>query len=350
MPNSNDTFGEQPKRGFRLPWIKTPEEMEAARAGRQRADEIRRAELARADIDFVELARGGIPVSASERLREIAGTGASDKAIFTSDLAPEEAGLLRREGYRPLGLVTGSAVYGVGQAYASAYNDVEVMELSNAYNEAMRLAVSRLRLELKQIRAHGVVGVRMSLVRHEWAAGTVEVQVVGTAVAGPYPAPDEPWMCDLSAQEWWALHRAGYVPTRLVWGHCHWFVLTTQSDEMVHRMFRNIEMGHWSQALNSARNRALGKVKEQATASKADGVAGVRIERRLDEIRLTGPGENPVYEYEHHNLVISIIGTAIKLRPDAPQYVTATVPVLSLRDGAVNLAPETIASHDLKVE
>jgi uncharacterized protein YbjQ (UPF0145 family) len=350
MSQTHDPFSEQPKRGFRLPWIKTPEEMAADRDRKLNAERVREAEMRRSALDLSELARGGIPTQATERLREIADSGGHEGVLFTSDLAPEEAGLLRSEGYRPLGLVTGSAVYNVGTAYASAYSDCEVQVLSSAYNEATRLAVGRMRLELKHIGAHGVVGVRLSLVRHEWAEGTVEVQVVGTAVVGPFAAPAEPWMCDLSGQEWWALYRAGYIPAGLVWGHCHWFVLTTQDDEMVHRYWRNIEMAHWSQALSSARHRAMANVQRQAKAFGATGVAGVRIERRLDEIRLTGPGENPVYEYEHHNLVMSVIGTAIKIRPRAPTSVVATVPVLSLRDGDLDLAPSTIAARDMKVE
>jgi uncharacterized protein YbjQ (UPF0145 family) len=157
-------------------------------------------------------------------------------------------------------------------------------------------------------------------------------------------------MCDLSGQEWWALYRAGYLPTRLVWGHCTWFVLTTVDDEQVHRYWRNIEMGHWSDALSSARHHAMRHVRDQATQSGAHGIVGVTIARRLDEIRLTGAGENPVYEYEHHNLVMSIIGTAVKVRPRAPQSVVATVPVLSLRDGELDLATSTIAARDVTLE
>ena len=96
---------------------------------------------------------------------------------------------------------------------------VEVDVLSKAYDAATRPgrgadAAGTARL----IGAHGVVGVRLSLVRHEWADKTVEVQAIGTAVEGPGPAPNEPWLSDLSGQEWWALHRAGYVPAALVWG------------------------------------------------------------------------------------------------------------------------------------
>ena len=136
-----------------------------------------------------------------------------------------------------------------------AQGDCEVKVLSDAYNTATDLAVSRLRQELRLIGAHGVVGVRLELIRHEWADKTVEVQVMGTAVAGAGEAmPSDPWLCDLSGQEWYALHRAGYEPATMVWGHCTWFILTTQQDEWIHQSWNNQELTHWSGALGRARH------------------------------------------------------------------------------------------------
>ncbi|MCW3059174.1 MAG: heavy metal-binding protein [Capsulimonas sp.] len=313
---------------------------DAARAAqkqeRERVAELakanREAEIKRQASDLRALAAGGLPIQAIERLKEI-GTNEASEILFTSNLAPEEAGLLRREGFHPRGIVTGSAVYHVGQAYASSQGDCEVSVLSTAYNEACRLAVGRMAQELKMIGGHGVVGVRFSLVRHEWADKTIEVQVMGTAVEGPGRPPEQPFMCDLSGQEWYALRRAGYDPVAFVWGHCTWFLLTTQQDEWVHRSWSNVEMTHWSAGLSKARTRAMAHLNKQASAYGANGVAGVKIERRLDEIRLSGPGEDPAYEREHHNIVISILGTAIRARPGAPRHVTPTLNILSLRDG-----------------
>jgi uncharacterized protein YbjQ (UPF0145 family) len=183
----------------------------------------------RLTVDVERLRRGGIPVQAERRLLELGEAGAGHLA-FTSDLSPDEAGLLRRHGYQPLGLVTGSAVYHVGQAYASIQGDVEVSVLSSAYDEATRLAVSRLEQEARAVKAEGVVGVRYSMLRQEWTQGLIEVQVIGTAVRGPQAGGQAPWLSDLSGQEWWALYRAGYEPAGLVWGHCVWFILTDFSD------------------------------------------------------------------------------------------------------------------------
>ena len=318
---------------------KTPaEEAAAADQKRQReALQVLTAERAassryRQEQDAVRLQQGGIPIGAEERLRELANAKPGSLA-FTSDLSPDEAGLLRRRGYQSLGLVTGSCVYHVGTAYASAYSDCEVAELSGAYNEATRLAVGRMAQEARMVNAHGVVGVRFDMVRHEWGQKQIEVQLVGTAVRGPGAAPKVPWLSDLSGQEWWSLTRAGYEPVALVWGHCTWFILTRMQDEWTAQSWSNQELGHFSQALTQCRNRAERTMHGLAQHAGATGVVGVRFARKLEEIRLTGAGANPAYEREHHNLTLSMVGTAIRESDETAHSVRATVPVLSLRDG-----------------
>jgi len=202
--------------------------------------------------------------------------------------------------------------------------------------------------EVRELGAFGAVGVRYTVVRHEWADRSIEVRIVGTAVSGPGKAPDRPWLSDLSGQEWWALQRAGYDAAGLVYGHCTWFVLTTYADEMIMRSFQNAEFQHQSMGLAHARRNALRHMVQQARAVKAHGVAGVSIAHRLDEVRLTGPGEDPAYEREHHNIVLSIIGTAIRLRSDAPRAVSQTVPILSLRDG--RMVPAIVHAPDVSLE
>ncbi len=302
---------------------------------RQRQQEIERQER---DQDLLE--RGQLPGAAAARLAEI-GSG-QGKLSFTSDLAADEAGLLRRHGLAPLCLVGGSAMYHVGIAYASSWHDTEVAQLSAAYNEATRLAVGRLRQEAVALGAHGVVGVRYALVRHEWADRTVEVTLVGTAVRQEGAAPALPWLSDLSGQEWWALWRAGYEPVALAYGHCTWFVLTTQMDEWNEQSSINQELGHFSDALGQCRTRASMHLKQIARESGASGVVGVHMSRRIDEVRLTGSDDNPAYEREHHNVVLSMIGTAIRPRAGAAPRVPETRLVLSLRAGRLEAA-ETAA-------
>ena len=332
-----------PKHRFHLPWHHEAPEEDAAKevAAREREAlaariaQVRQEAQSRQTADLGLLGRGGIPTMAGQRLANLRRAG-PDGATFTSDLSPDEAALLRRNGYRPLVLVTGSAMYHVGIAYASSYSDCEVPVLSVAYTEATSLAAGRMQQEATLLGAHGVIGVRFEIVRREWSEKSIEVQLVGTAVSGPGDAPRTPWLSDLSGQEWWALHRAGYDPAGLVYGHCAWFVLTTQSDEWGEKSGYNQELSHMSTALSNARSRANDAVREMARGLGAAGVVGVHLTRKLEEIRLSGPGEDPAYEREHHNLTLSIVGTAVRLRPDAPRMVPATGSVLSLLDGRIS--------------
>jgi hypothetical protein len=91
----------------------------------------------------------------------------------------------------------------------------------------------------------------------------------------------------------------------------------------------------------------MASVRKQAGQHGATGVAGMKISKRLDEIRLTG-GEGDVYEREHHNLVISVIGTSIRGIPNVYKKVRATQMVLSLGNG--KLGPVAIGSTDAEIE
>jgi uncharacterized protein YbjQ (UPF0145 family) len=312
---------------------RTPEEQAAREALKQRAAEVHEDEMRRQTADLIELAKGGIPTEAKVRLQELGKSADGEGFTFTSNLAPGEIALLRRNGVKVRGLVTGSSMYHVGVSHASSTNDCEVRELGQAYDRATELALSRMEQELIYLGAHGAVGVRLQLVRHEWSDKTIEVQAIGTAVERPGPAPARPWLCDLSGQEWYALHRAGYEPVALVYGHCSWFILTMYGDELMKTSWQNAEFGHWSDALRQARNIAMDKVRRLTKAAGGTGVTGVHVQRRLDEMRLYGPGTDPAYEREHHNLVISVIGTAVRERAFAEKQVRATQYVLSLRDG-----------------
>ncbi len=327
--------------GWRFGW---PSATDPAR--KQTQKEALEAAQARECEDLKALAKGGIPVQARQRLKELQN---DPNALFTANLDPSEAALLRRAGYRPVATVGGSAMYHVGQAFASL-QDCEVPVLSQAYDEATRLAVNRMKKELAALGAHGVVGVRFEIARREWSEKTIEVMVVGTAVQGPGPAPAEPWLCDLSGHEWWALYRAGYEPCDLVWGHCSWFVFTDYGDEMMLTNYTNGELQHWSHALSRARTIALDRARTMAPPDRAHGLVGVRIERRLDKVRLGDVEGSDAGKREHHNLLVSILGTAVRVRPDAPRAVPATAHVLSLRDGSLSQAQLLEREVDAKFE
>jgi uncharacterized protein YbjQ (UPF0145 family) len=288
----------------------------------------------RADADRKLLAHGEIPALARQRLVALA----KQTDTFTSNLSPDEVALIRRGGYRPLGMVGGSAMYHVGAVRHSSVRDGEVKILSRAYDEATALAARRMQQEAALLGAHGVVGVRFAMRRHPWGEGTVEVTVLGTGVAGPGETPKTLWLSDLSGQEWWALHRAGYVPTGLAFGHCSWFMLTRAADEAMDDTPNNREYTHFSRALKRCRDIGAGKLQEMARVAESSGVVGVHLLRHREEVseeevELTGRKKGEAKRRAHHLLTFSVVGTAVRLRTDAPETVPATRTVLSLRGG-----------------
>ena len=339
-----------------FPWRHATPQEKAAKdaAAQERARlkddlaEVRRVAAVRRDADLQALAAGGIPATAATRLSGIRAAD-PERSVFSSNLSPDEAALLRRNGYRPLGLVTGSAMYNVGAVYPGpfrvpvanqpgagsarnrttlVYRDYELAALSRAYTEAMRLAVTRMQQEATAIGARGVVGVRFKMIHAGWTRRTIEVQLFGTAIAGPGAVTETPWLSDLSGQEWYALHRAGYDPAGLVYGHCAWFIWARQQDRPLSFDRRNQERVYFSDALRQCRNRANGAVHALAKELKAVGVVGMHLTRNVEEFTFSVDGE-------HHLVRLHMIGTAIHLRPDAPKSVGETSMVLSLRDGRI---------------
>jgi hypothetical protein len=101
-------------------------------------------------------------------------------------------------------------------------------------------------------------------------------------------------------------------------------------------------------ALSQCRNRATATAKTMARQLGAIGIVGVHLSRRVEEMRLSGPGLDPTYEREHHSLMLSLIGTGVRLRADAPATIRATGNVLSLRDG--RFVPQVISTREATFE
>ncbi len=201
----------------------------------------------------------------------------------------------------------------------------ELRSMSRAYNHATDLAVGRMAKEARELRAHGVVGVRLSFVRHEWGEDCVEVRVVGTAVLTAGSRTQRPWMSDLSGQEWWMLQRAGFEAVGLVYAHTAWLAVTTAADRQIERNRENKEFRHWSSAWKRSRDIAGVRVQEMAQELDADGVVGVHLSRRVEDIELEGAAE--------HLLTLSVIGTAVRHVPGKDETAAHTRPVVSLRSG-----------------
>src|SRR5205085_125166 len=177
------------------------------------------------------LARGGLPLSAEQRLRELE---AGEDALFASDLSVSEFALMHASGVTPIAQVMGSSIYHVGwQQQGSGWGwqaggvSQELSVLSEAWNEARSRAFGRLEQEARLVGADAVVGVQLQIGRHDWAAGAIEYVAIGTAVRAPGPSVgDRPALTDLSRQDYWKLQRAGYGPPGLVGASPVFYVMT----------------------------------------------------------------------------------------------------------------------------
>ena len=169
-----------------------------------------------AEASLLSLEAGGLPIQAKRRLE---GETAAGHPLFTSDLRANEFLLTRQPGYTPLGQVMGSTIYHRGTDSLTLKNGLDA--LSQAHQQAARLALGRLRQEAALLHAHGVVGVRFTRKCFAWEQEILEYVAIGTAIRlGSEPSTHTPFLCNLSGQDFWTLMQAGYYPVGVVTGFC----------------------------------------------------------------------------------------------------------------------------------
>ncbi|HEY4427727.1 MAG TPA: heavy metal-binding domain-containing protein [Solirubrobacteraceae bacterium] len=258
--------------------------------------------------------RGGIPLNAERRLRELShGAGA-----FTSDLSVGSFALCHQLGLTPLAQVMGSSIYQVGYAatmpteYAGGFGGFmyELEALSEAWNEVRDRAFSRLAQEAEHVGADAVVGVRISSGAREFTEGAIECVVVGTAVrssSGRHPAGTEARvgtvLTELSVPDFAKLRQAGIETLGVVAWTSVFFVRSWQAGGLGGGMgfMQNQELTAYTRGIYEARETVMARVTAQAVRVGASGVVGVQLGHSIQPA-----GQN--------GLVMSFnaIGTAIR--------------------------------------
>ncbi|WP_017299866.1 heavy metal-binding domain-containing protein [Nodosilinea nodulosa] len=286
------------------------------------------------------LERGQIPYRARHRLEEQRKRG---DRFFTSDLSSNEHLLTREAGYEPIGLVMGTAFYKVSYwGYFNGYRNTtgELTSLSQAQLAARELAIARLQQEATILGAHGVIGVRLKLGGYDWSARTVEFTAIGTAIRIPDRAPDpNPFTSDLSGQEFWQLHQAGYYPRGLVLGICSYYVHTDWNTRNITRggflgrgSSQNQEIVQYTQGFQIARHLAAERLTADIQKHGGEGAVGMHIDMGIEDI------EYEVNDTKYHDLLAHFVavGTAIVHDPQ-PAAGDRKSPLLyyNLADGKV---------------
>jgi uncharacterized protein YbjQ (UPF0145 family) len=266
------------------------------------------AAAAEQQASIEQLLRGGLPTRAEQRLRE------TSNDLFTTDLSVNQFALAAPSAVRPLTQVMGSSVYHVGWqrtpgGWSWQAGSQELSVLSDAWNEARRLAFGRLSQEAALAGAHAVVGMKVTTGAHDWLAGAVEYVAFGTAVRVEGIDAAEPVLTDLSLQEYWQLRRAGYRPVGLFGSSGVFYVVSSwgQQRSLGWGGWANQELHDFTQGLYDAREVTIGRVTAQARASHADGLVGVSLKYDVREVEVDRGGGNRT------DLMITmhVLGTAI---------------------------------------
>ena len=260
---------------------------------------------------------GGLPIQAQRRLSEETAAG---HPLFSSDLSTNEFLLARKQGYIALSQVMGSSIYHVGWQYTRNYTwntvEAELTNVSNAHQHAAQLALGRLEQEAALLKAHGVIGVRLTRRSYEWGQNLLEYTAIGTAIRLPNtPLPQRPFLSDLSGQEFWTLLQAGYYPAGVVTGYSSYYVsLGSNMTQQLRGWFGsgsyNQEIVPFTQALYTARDLGMYRLVNMARNLNAVGVVGMHIDydRNVQEYET----DNPTRYYLDLFVHFSVIGTAIR--------------------------------------
>jgi len=220
-------------------------------------------------------------------------------SAFSSDLSVDEAIALSETGYEPRRLVVGSSIFHVGYvgtrpgllqggagstAGGMGSSGGELTALTHAMYTAREQAMGRLISDARRAGGEGVVGVRLEVELHRTGRGVAEFTAIGTAIAHsgkrggrPAGAPDFCFTSDLSGQDFYLLHRAGYQPLGLVFGNC---VYQAPTNYRARSSMANIELEGLTQALTAARELAMGRLQREAEQLRATGVVGVTVTER----------------------------------------------------------------------
>jgi uncharacterized protein YbjQ (UPF0145 family) len=281
----------------------------------------------RASLD--QLARGGIPLRASERLAEEAG---AHRRLFTSDLSVNEFLMAKDAGCEPIAQVMGTSIYHIGQIPDYKGRTGELTVISDGHRESRRLAVSRLQQEAAWVGADAVIGAhlreRMITMGSRGKGGddggeVIEFTVVGTAVRAPFLVhpPGQPIVTDLSGQDLWALVMEGWEPCCFLFEFCryHGWHVTSGNGQYT-------ELTQAKACVESARDTAAKRIGEQAQRFGAEFVVGSDISIKVKEV----PCGFAKCEQDDLDVDVSWFGTGIRRIPNAAQRVQGDVPPLML--------------------
>ena len=275
--------------------------------------EAEKQEKARQLANQKSLEMGGIPLTAQHRLQAQAD---GNNRFFTSDLTCNEYLLTQQAGYEPIGLVMGTAFWRVSFfGFFNSYQSYtgELTALTQAQLKARELAISRMQQEAVLLGATGVIGVRLKVAGYDSNSRSVEFTAVGTAIRIQNHSEKLPFTSDLSGQEFWQLHQAGYLPKGLVFGICSYYVHSSYKTQSVMNNSwwsggrANQELTQYTEGFQIARHLAMKRLSEDVQHHQAEGCVGMTITSEIEDI------EYEINDVKYHDLLVHFVavGTSI---------------------------------------
>jgi uncharacterized protein YbjQ (UPF0145 family) len=154
----------------------------------------------------------------------------------------------------------------------------ELDVLSDAWDQARRRALDRLRQEAAQVGADAVVGVHLRHSEHDLGKGLIEYSVSGTAIRLPdSPPASTPVLSDVSVQDYWRLRSAGHDPVGLVAATTVVFASPPRATRVrrARTTQRNQELEELSQGFQAARETVRRRLRDQVSDAGGAGAVGV---------------------------------------------------------------------------
>jgi uncharacterized protein YbjQ (UPF0145 family) len=204
--------------------------------------------------------------------------------IFTTSSNAQELFCQVDAGYQPVSFVFGNVAYSIGIAghmlgSLRQLGRGEVKQYSDIFNQTRNLALDRIIKDAQAVSANAIVGIETTIV--PFGDTTVqEMIMVGTAARNElirnFTTPESVTTSDLTAEETWSITKLGYVPVRLVLATSVYSLglaggIKSAFQEMIHG-----EINPLTEMIYGAREQVMSKLQQQATASGADEVLGVK--------------------------------------------------------------------------
>jgi uncharacterized protein YbjQ (UPF0145 family) len=263
--------------------------------------------------------------------------GQAEKLQFSSSADGQELYCQMDCGFHPSHFVFGNVAYsiGVGGGLGGALRSLsrgEVVEYSNVFNQTRHLALQRISQDAMRYGANAVVGIETSIIPFQ---GMQEMVMIGTAATHPALGPEfnnNPITSDLTNQEMWNLISMGYMPLRLILGVSVYSLGVAGGISAMLKGFSKGEITELSTLIYEAREKAIDKVKEQATQCGADDVVGLK---------------SYVYQLGGGLIEFMVVGTAVKkmagLKTVSPMMIAQAI--ISDKDTFANTAEVAIGTN-----